>query len=147
MTIISQIYPSQQKKIQNHAKNANAPGFLKLLSCDELSLTIKDNIPPYRENIYTPMQTLSMFLAQTLNEDRSCSKAVIDMIIQKQSQENTRNISPNTGAYCLARQKLSLALLTELTVKIGEIIYQNTPEQWLWLGRRVCLIDGTTLTD
>ena len=146
MCIVSQICHSQQKKIQNHAKNTNATDFLKLLSCDELSSTIEKNIPQYRENIYTPMQTLSMFLAQTLNEDRSCNKAVIDMIIQKQLQENKRDISPNSGAYCLARQKLPLPLLTELTVKIGEIIYQNTPEQWHWLGRRVCLIDGTTLT-
>jgi len=92
------------------------------------------------------MQTLSMFLAQALNDDRSCSKAVNDLIIQKQLQKNTRPISPNTGAYCLARQKLPLALLTQLTVKIGEIISKNTPAQWKWFGRRVRLIDCTTVS-
>ena len=70
MCIVSQICHSQKKKIQNHAKNTNATDFLKLLSCDELSSTIEKNIPQYREYIYTPMQTLSMFLAKTLNEDR-----------------------------------------------------------------------------
>ena len=76
------------------------------------------------------MQTLSMFLAQALSDDRSCSKAVNDLIIQTQSQDNSRTISPNTGANCLARQKLPLALLTQLTVKVGNSISQNTPPQW-----------------
>lgn len=146
MSIISQIHFSQQKKIKNHAKKITATDFLELLSNEELRSIIEDTIPKYREQIYTPMQTLSLFLAQALNEDRSCSKAVNDFIIQKQLEKNTRSISPNTGAYCLARQKLPLALLTLLTVKIGEIIAQHIPEQWKWFGRRVRLIDGTTVS-
>jgi len=83
MPIISQIHLSQQTKIKNHAKNITATDFLELLSSDELLSIVEDNIPKYREKIYTPMQTLSMFLAQALNDDRSCSKAVNDLIIQK----------------------------------------------------------------
>lgn len=146
MPIISQFHLSQQKKIKKHAKNITATDFLEWLSNDELLSIVEENIPEYREQIYTPMQTLSMFLAQALNDDRSCSKAVNDLIIQKQLQENTRVISPNTGAYCLARQKLPLALLTQLTVKMGESICQNTPTQWKWFGRSVRLIDGTTVS-
>jgi hypothetical protein len=62
-------------------------------------------MPNHRENIYTPTRTLSMFLTQSLNEDRSCSKAVNDLIIQQQRQNNRLKISPNTGAYCLTRKK------------------------------------------
>ena len=137
MSIISKIHLSQQKNIKNHAKNITAIDFLELLFNEELRSIVEDNIPEYRTQIYTPMQTLSLFLAQALNEDRSCSKAVNDLIIQQQLEKNTRSISPNTGAYCLARQKLPLALLTQLTVKIGEIIAQNIPAQWKWFGRRV----------
>ena len=137
MSIISQIHFSQQKKIKNHAKKITATDFLELLSNEELRSIIEDTIPKYREQIYTPMQTLSLFLAQALNEDRSCSKAVNDFIIQKQLEKNTRSISPNTGAYCLARQKLPLALLTLLTVKIGEIIAQHIPEQWKCIRRQL----------
>ena len=144
MPIISRIHLSQQKKIKNHAKNITATDFLELLTNDELLSIIEDNIPEYRVQIYTPMQTLSMFLAQALNDDSSCSKAVNDLIIQKQLQKITRPISPNTGAYCLARQKLPLVLLTQLTGKIGEIISKNTPAKWKWFGRSVRLIDGTT---
>ena len=88
MPIISQIHLSKQTKIKNHAKNITATDFLELLSNDELRSILEDNIPEYREQIYTPMQTLSMFSAQALNEDSSCSKAVNDLIISKQSQEN-----------------------------------------------------------
>ena len=146
MPIISQIYLTQQTKIKNHAKNITVIDFLELLSNDELRSIVEDNIPKYREQIYTPTQTLSMFLAQALNDDRSCNKAVNDLIIQQQLQENRRPISPNTGAYCLARQKLPLPLLTQLTVKIGEIISRKTPTQWQWFGRSVRLVDGTTVS-
>jgi hypothetical protein len=84
MPIISQFHLSQQKKIKKHAKNITATDFLEWLSNDELLSIVEENIPKYREQIYTPMQTLSMFLAQALNDDRSCSKAVNDLIIQKQ---------------------------------------------------------------
>jgi len=146
MSIITQIHHSQQKKLQYHANNLNSSDFVDLLSNDELTATIKEHVPQFRKQIYTPTQTLSMFVAQTLNEDRSCSKAVIDMIIQNQSNNKVRKISPNTGAYCLARQKLPLSLLTNLTTKIAELVHQKSTKQWGWNGRPVRLIDGTTLT-
>jgi hypothetical protein len=146
MPIIHQIHLSQQTKIKHHANNITATDFLDLLSNDELLTIVEKNTPKYREQIYTPMQTLSMFLAQALNDDRSCSKAVNNLIIQKQLQENNRAISPNTGAYCLARQKLPLELLNQLTIKVGELISHPIPPHWKWFGRSVRLIDGTTVS-
>ena len=119
MPIITQINHTKQQKLQHYANKINSSDFVDLLSNDALTATIKDHVPPFREQIYTPTQTLSMFVAQTLNEDRSCSKAVIDMIIQNKSNNKARKISPNTGAYCLARQKLPLPLLTNITTKIA----------------------------
>jgi hypothetical protein len=95
MSIISQFYLSQQSKIKKYATNIIATDFLELLYNDEWLSIVEENIPGYREQIYTPMQTLSMFLAQALSDDRSCSKAGNDLIIQTQSQENSRTISPN----------------------------------------------------
>jgi hypothetical protein len=146
MSIISQFHLSQQTKIKNHAKNITTADFIELLSNDELLSIVENNIPKYREQIYTPIQTLSMFLTQALNDDRSCSKAVNDLIIQNQLQDKSQKISSNTGAYCLARQKLLLPLLTKLTINIGETISQNIPTQWRWFGRSVRLIDGTTVS-
>jgi hypothetical protein len=144
MSIISHIHHSQQKKIHHLANNTHAVDFLALLSHDELALTIENNLPTHhRERIYTPTKTLSMFLAQTLNEDRSCSKTVNDMLIQTQSVNNT---SANTAAYCKARKRLSLPLLTQLVNRTGKLIHRTVPEQWPRFGRSVSLIDGTSLT-
>ena len=146
MSIITHIYHSPQKKFQHHANNIRSSEFVDLLSSDALNATMKEHVPPFREQIYTPTQTLSMFVAQALSEDRSCSKAVIDMIIQNESNNKVRKISPNTGAYCLARQKLPLPLLTNLTTKVAELVHHKSTRQWGWNGRPVRLIDGTTLT-
>lgn len=144
MSIVSHIRHSQKKKIHHLANNLHATDFSALLSHDELALTIENNLPNnHRERIYTPAKTLSMFLAQTLNEDRSCSKAVNDMLIQTQSVNDT---SANTAAYCKARKRLPLPLITQLVTKTGELIHRTVPDQWRWFGRSVSLIDGTSLT-
>lgn len=144
MSIVSHIHHSQKKKSHHLANNIHAVDFLALLSHDELALTIKNNRPKeHRERIYTPAKTLSMFLAQTLNEDRSCSKAVNDMLIQTQSVNHT---NANTAAYCQARKRLPLPLLTQLVSQTGELIHNVVPHKWRWFGRSVSLIDGTSLT-
>jgi hypothetical protein len=99
MCVISHIHFSQQKKIRHLANNTYAVDFLALLSDDELALTIENNLPSnHRERIYTPTKTLSMFLAQTLNKDRSCSKAANDMLIQAQFVNNTSAYDSTTVA-------------------------------------------------
>jgi hypothetical protein len=145
MSIITQIHQSKNNNFQTHASTINSSEFIDLLAHDELVSTIENNIPVYRNNIYTPTQSLSMFLAQSLNEDRSCSKAVNDMIILSQ-QKSRKKISPNTGAYCLARQKTPLELVTQLTEKSASLITQKVQNHWLWNDRRVRLVDGTSLT-
>ena len=107
-------------------------------------MTIENNLPNnHRERIYTPTKTLSMLLAQTLNEHRACSKAVNDMLIQTQSVNHT---SANTAAYCKVQKRLSLPLLTQLVNKTGELIHRIVPHKWRWFGRSVSLIDGSSLT-
>lgn len=146
MSIITQIHSSKKNNVHIFSKHINSSDFLELLTDDNLSSIIENNLPEHRKNIYTPTRTLSMFLAQSLNEDRSCTKAVNDLIIQQQQQNNMRKISSNTGAYCLARQKIPLPLVTQLTTKIADLVHEKTPQNWLWKGKRVHLIDGTTLT-
>ena len=144
MSIITQIHDSQKNKFRHFIKNTDATSFLDVLSNKELAQTIETHIPEHRDRIYPPLKTLSMFMAQALNEDRSCSKAVTDMIIQ--TQEHKLKASPNTCSYCLARQKLPLPLVTELTTEIGELVNDKIPSHWKWKGHRVCLIDGSSLT-
>jgi putative transposase len=53
--------------------------------------------------------------------------------------------SANTGAYCKARDKLPADFLRELALTISRVLEAEAPARWRWRGRRVILIDGTTI--
>ena len=135
----------QQQRIQKYAKNSDSYQFFNLLTSPELLSTVEDLLPEHRERLYPPTETLSMFLAQALNEDRSCQKAVNDAAIQR-IVGGLPAVSTATGGYCKARQRLPLPMVSELACQTGELINNQIPEQWRWKGRRVHLIDGTTVT-
>jgi hypothetical protein len=86
-----------------------------------------------------------MFLSQAMNADRSCQNIVNEIAVQDASlgfaPRNT-----HTGSYCKARQRLSFDVISTLASQVGSSISQNLPASWHWLGRKVKLIDGTTLT-
>ena len=135
----------QQQRIQKYAKNSDSYQFFNLLTRSELLSTVEELLPEHRERLYPPTETLSMFLAQALNEDRSCQKAVNDAAIQRIVSGLSAG-STATGGYCKARQRLPLAMISELVRQTGELMNSQIPEQWRWQGRRVHLIDGTTVT-
>jgi hypothetical protein len=107
---------------------------------------VEDLLPEeHRERQFPPTETLSMFLAQALNEDRSCQKVVNDAAI-KRAIGGLVPCSTATGGYCQARQRLSLGMVSTLARYTGELINCQIPDQWRWRGKRVHLIDGTTVT-
>jgi hypothetical protein len=86
-----------------------------------------------------------MFLAQVMNADRSCQNAVNQAVIQQLS-EGLPVSSCHTGAYCQARKRLPLEMVSKLTRSTGDRISSSTSEHWLWQGREVRLVDGTTIS-
>jgi len=54
--------------------------------------------------------------------------------------------STHTGAYCRARQRLSLETVSTLTRHTGCVMAERTPVTWHWRGRPVRLVDGATVT-
>jgi hypothetical protein len=53
---------------------------------------------------------------------------------------------PHTGPYCKARQRLPEALLRRLVRETGRGVRAEAPAAWLWKGRRVKVVDGTTVS-
>lgn len=86
-----------------------------------------------------------MFLAQSLNQDSSCQKAVNDIAVKRVLGGLTPN-STATGGYCRARSRLPLSMVSTLTRCTGQLIHNEVPDQWHWLGRPVRLIDGTSVS-
>lgn len=135
----------QQKRVNAHRSTANSLSFFNLLTSDSLFDKLESLLPEHRERLYPPTETLSMFLAQSMNSDRSCQNIVNQTAINKIAG-GLSSASTSTGGYCRARKRLPVSLVTEITQEIGRLIDEHTPLQWLWKQRRVCLVDGTSMT-
>jgi hypothetical protein len=110
MSISSKLAKKQQQTIQERAQNTDSYGFFNLLTSPELLSTVENLLPEHRERLYPPTETLSMFMTQALNEDRSCQKAVNDAVINRVCG-GLPVASIATGAYCRARQRLPLKMV------------------------------------
>ena len=97
--------------------------------------------------VYTPAMTLWAFLSQVLfkGEQRSCIAAVARVAVLLVTLQR-KACSANTGAYCRARAKLPEKVMRQLTIDLADGCEKQLDEQWLWRGRHVYLVDGTTLS-
>jgi hypothetical protein len=95
--------------------------------------------------VYTPAVTLWAFLGQCLSASTSCTAAVARVIVLCISLSRPP-CSAATGAYCKARAKLPVGFLRRLTYHVGHTLDEQAAAPWLWHGRRVQLVDGTTLS-
>ena len=98
-----------------------------------------------RERLYGPLTTVGLFLEQVLGADHSCQDTVARGLSVRVSQGQAP-CSLNTGPYCKARQRLSVGLLERLGQEVGVRLMRAQPVQWLWRGRSVKLVDGTTVS-
>jgi len=73
------------------------------------------------------------------------AKCVNDVAV-KRALGGLSPCSTRTGGYCQARQRLPLDMVSELTRYTGELMSEQVPSPWRWHGKRVHLIDGTTVT-
>jgi hypothetical protein len=95
--------------------------------------------------VYTPAVTVWVFLSQCLSPDHSCRDAVARLI----GWRLTRGLPPcsaDTGAYCTARGDLPEEALHSLVRETGKQVEDASPETWLWHGRTVRVVDGSTIT-
>ena len=99
----------------------------------------------YRERIYNPFTTLTLFIEQVLGADHSCQDAVARGLSARVALGQPP-CSLNTGPYCKARSRLPLSLLTRLAREVGHRLCTGQPTAWRWRSRDVKLIDGTTVS-
>jgi putative transposase len=95
--------------------------------------------------IYTPAVTVWVFLSQCLSPDHSCRDAVARLIAWRLA-EGLSPCSADTGAYCTARGDLPEEALHALVRETGQPAEDHSPETWRWQGRRVRVVDGSTIT-
>ncbi len=95
--------------------------------------------------IYTPATTLWVFLAQCLSPDHSCREAVAQLISWRLAR-GLAPCSPETGAYCTARERIPEEACRQLMRETGRQVEEAAPAEWRWLSRRVLDVDGSTFT-
>jgi hypothetical protein len=94
--------------------------------------------------VYGVALTLWAFLAQMLSKDKSCTAAVARVIVLLVAL-GREPCAAGTGAYCKARAKLPERFLQRLACDVGVRLEDAAPASWRWRGRRVLLVDGTTV--
>ena len=119
--------------------------FAALLPQDRILKAFGDARANWHGWMYTPAVTIWIFLSQCFSPDHSCRDAVARLIAWRLA----RGLSPcsaETGAYCTARGNLPEEALHGLVRQTGKQIEDQSPEEWLWHGRRVRTVDGSTIT-
>lgn len=135
----------QQQRIKSHRIQSDSYAFFNVLTSDALLSNVEALLPEHRERLYPPTETLSMFLAQAMSADRSCQHSVNQAVVQRLVGGLSVS-SSHTGGYCRARQRLPVAMVCSLAQQLADVIDEQIPDQWRWQGRRVRIVDGTTVT-
>jgi hypothetical protein len=99
------------------------------------------------DEVFTPPLTLWAFLSQVLHKDeqRSCLAAVSRIIVLLIAL-GRKPCANNSGGYCKARAKLPEPVIERLTLQVADRCEPKVPQDWLWKGRHVKLVDGTTVS-
>jgi hypothetical protein len=98
-------------------------------------------------NVWNTGLTLWSFLGQILGDgkQRSCNAAVTHAT-RYCLEHGLEPPGAHSGDYCRARQKLNAAVVKQLACNIAQTLSHASPDCWLWLGKRVKLVDGFTFT-
>lgn len=135
----------QQRDLERHRQKSDGYRFFNVLTSDALLPTVEEQLPNHRERLYPPTETLSLFLAQVTSADHSCQHIVNQFAVGRVAG-GLSACSTATGAYCRARARLPEAMIANLALHVGHLMDKQVTHAWRWQGRRVCMVDGTTLT-
>jgi DDE family transposase len=118
--------------------------FLAILSRSFVAAACRAARHQWRERVYTPWITLSLFLSQVLSEDHSCDEAV-DRLQKLRYDQGLPPVSTETTSYCQARDRLPEGVFWELVHRTGRAVHEKADISWLFHGRPVKIIDGSTV--
>lgn len=127
------------------ARRQNDLSFACLLSEDRILNAFGEASRVWRGWVYTPAVTVWVFLSQCLSPDHSCREAVARLIAWRVAR-GKKPCSAETGAYCTARADLPEEACQQLVRETGKGVEAESPQAWLWHGRHVRVLDGSTVT-
>jgi hypothetical protein len=126
----------------------SSPGlpFRELLSEEKIVCSLERAGVTFRERVYTPLVTIYAALSQVVSGRCSSCRDAVSRVVADLAARGRKPCSTDTSSYCAARGRLPEAVLANLVQEVGEELHQQAPPEWLWKGRRVALVDGSTAT-
>lgn len=116
-----------------------------ILSAETVAAALQHDDVHWKEVTYTPGLTFWAFFWQMLSPDKSCRAALKRILAWKAGHGATLD-DEDTSPYCKARARLPESLLHRLMGQLGRTRHRDAPPSWRWCGRRVKLVDGSTVS-
>ena len=138
-------FAEQVRRFRTRFVQSGGSALSEVITAQVLKAWVIEEAGMWRERLYSPLITVVMFIEQVLGADHSCQDAVAQGLSSRVAQGKAP-CSLNTGPYCKARQRLNLTLVERLGHEIGARLCAAQPVSWLWHGRNVKLVDGTTVS-
>jgi hypothetical protein len=86
--------------------------------------------PSFRERVYSPTESLTMFMTLALSEAGSC-RAVVNAAAVRRALDGDAPLATNTSAYCQARARLPLPMVAALAREAAGLVTKTAPGWWL----------------
>jgi hypothetical protein len=119
--------------------------FSEVLTESSIQSVLDDHGIEFRDRVFNPLVTIWGFLSQVLSEDHSCRDAV-SRIVAHRAASGQSICSPNTAAYCKARNRISCDVLSTLARRTATELEDSARDDWKWFGRSVYVVDGSSLS-
>jgi hypothetical protein len=134
----------QCRRVAAGASRCGYLEFFNVLTGPGLLEVVESLLPEHRERLFPPTEVLSMFLSQVTSADGSCAE-VVNQAATQRLVSGLALCSTRTGAYCRGRARLPAQMVQTLARHAAQLLCGQALAGWLWQGRRIRLVDGTTL--
>lgn len=128
--------------------NGVLPLFQRLLTTARVTELVAATGQRFYQRLFTPLVILWGFIFQRLNSDHTCDAAVSYFASGAANglcPHLSERMSDNTAGYCKARARLPLRVVQGVWRHTVQVIQAEMGQAGLWHGRRVTLLDGSTL--
>jgi hypothetical protein len=134
---------SQIQRLRTQPASAPELGLEAVLPQATVVQILREEGGTWRSILYTPWVTFWTFFWQVLSPDRSC-RAALKRLAAWWARHGQKLPDEDTSPYCKARARLPESALHRLMRWLGSRTHYEAPADWLWCGRPVKLVDGST---
>jgi hypothetical protein len=99
----------------------------------------------FRRRVYDPLTTLLAFLSQAVASKESSCEDAVSRVLAERVGNNQKACSTDTSSYCKARARLPEQMISDLARETGQDATRQALPKWLWKGRQVKIVDGSTV--